>query len=228
MKYIIIGLGNYGHVLAEELAALGHEVIGADLIASRVDSIKEKIATAFVLDATDEQALTVLPLNSADVVVVAIGENFGASIRVVAMLKQQKVEHIYARAIDSVHRSVLEAFELERILTPEEDAARGLVHRLEFGSNLETFRVDTQYYVVKFTVPEKMVGYYANELNLDKEFGLKLLALKRAKTIKNCLGVSFTEHDVMNELPEDDQVQADDELVCYGRYKDFQKFWKAM
>lgn len=228
MKYIVIGLGNYGHMLAEELAALGHEVIGADVTASRVDSVKEKIATAFVLDATDEQALTVLPLNSADVVIVAIGENFGASIRVVAMLKQQKVEHIYARAIDNVHRSVLEAFELERILTPEEDAARGLVRLMEFGSNMETFRVDPQYYVVKFTVPEKMVGYFANELNLDKEFGLKLLALKRAKTVKNCLGVSFTEHDVMNELPEDDQVQAGDELVCYGRYKDFQKFWRAM
>ena len=31
MKYIIIGLGNYGHVLAEELSALGHEIIGADI-----------------------------------------------------------------------------------------------------------------------------------------------------------------------------------------------------
>ena len=178
--------------------------------------------------AVDEQALAALPLSGVDVVIVAIGENFGASIRVVALLKQQKVAHIYARAIDNVHRSVLEAFGLERILTPEEDAARGLVHLLEFGSNMETFRVDTDYYVVKFAVPEKMIGYYANELNLDKEFSLKLLALKRAKTLKNCLGISFTEHDVMNELPENDQVQAGDELVCYGRYKDFQKFWKAM
>lgn len=81
MKYIIIGLGNYGHVLAEELSALGHEVIGADISAGRVDSLKDKIATAFVIDATDEQALSVLPLNSVDVVIVAIGENFGASIR---------------------------------------------------------------------------------------------------------------------------------------------------
>lgn len=209
-------------------AALGHEVIGADVSAGRVDSVKDKIATAFVMDATDGQALTVLPLKEADVVVVAIGENFGASVRVVALLKQQKVEHIYARAIDNVHRSVLEAFDLERILTPEEDAARGLVHLLEFGANMETFRVDVEYYVVKFAVPEKMIGYYANELNLDKEFGLKLLALKRARTLKNCLGISFTEHDVMNELPENEQVQAGDELVCYGRYKDFQRFWKAM
>ena len=116
MKYIIIGLGNYGHVLAEELSALGHEVIGADISAGRVDSLKDKVATAFVIDATDGQALSVLPLNSVDVVIVAIGENFGASIRVVALLKQKKVKRIYARAIDGVHRSVLEAFGLDRIL----------------------------------------------------------------------------------------------------------------
>ena len=194
-------------MLAEELSALGHEVIGADVSVGRVDSLKEKIATAFVIDATDEQALSVLPLNSVDVVIVAIGENFGASIRVVALLKQKKVQHIYARAIDAVHRSVLEAFELERILTPEEDAARGLVQLLEFGADMETFRV----------APD-----------LDKEFGLKMLALKRAETLKNCLGVSYVEHNVLNELPENDQIQAGDQLVCYGRYKDFQKFWKAL
>ena len=66
MKYIIIGLGNYGHVLAEELSALGHEVIGADISAGRVDSLKDKVATAFVIDATDGQALSVLPLNSVE------------------------------------------------------------------------------------------------------------------------------------------------------------------
>ena len=71
MKYIIIGLGNYGHVLAEELSALGHEIIGADISESRVDAIKDKVATAFVIDATDEQSLSVLPLNSVDVVIVA-------------------------------------------------------------------------------------------------------------------------------------------------------------
>ena len=39
----------------------GHEIIGADISESRVDSIKDKVATAFVIDATDEQALSVLP-----------------------------------------------------------------------------------------------------------------------------------------------------------------------
>lgn len=215
-------------MLAEELSAMGHEVIGADISAGRVEALKEKIATAFVLDATDEQALSVLPLNGVDVVIVAIGENFGASVRVVALLKQRKVKCIYARAIDTVHRSVLEAFGLERILTPEADAARGLVRKMEFGADMETFRVSPEYYVVKFTVPEKLVGYYVNELKLDEEFKLKLIALKRAETLKNCAGISFTDHNVVNELPENDQIQAGDQLVCYGLYRDFQKFWKAL
>ena len=228
MKYIFIGLGNYGHVLAEELSALGHEVIGADISESRVDSIKDKIATAFIIDATDEQALSVLPLNSVDIVIVAIGENFGASIRVVALLKQKKVPHIYARAIDTVHRSVLEAFSLEKILTPEEDAARSLVQVLDFGTNMEAFRIDPEYYVVKFTVPEKFVGYFVNELNLDEEFHLKLIGLKRADKVTNCLGVTLTELHVKNELPANEKVHEGDELVCYGKYRDFQAFWKAI
>ena len=57
MKYIIIGLGNYGGGLAEELMAIGHEVIGVDQNEGRVDNLKDKITTAFVLDATDELAL---------------------------------------------------------------------------------------------------------------------------------------------------------------------------
>ena len=219
MKYIIIGLGNYGHVLAEELSALGHEIIGADISESRVDSIKDKVATAFVIDATDEQSLSVLPLNS---------ENFGASIRVVALLKQKKVSRIFARAIDAVHKAVLEAFELERILTPEEDAARSLVQLLDFGTNMEGFRIDQDYYVVKFTVPEKFVGYFVNELNLDEEFHLKMIGLKRANKITNCLGISLMELHVKNELPADEKVEEGDELVCYGRYRDFQAFWKAI
>ena len=188
MKYIIIGLGNYGRVLAEELSALGHEIIGADISESRVDSIKDKVA----------------------------------------LLKQKKVAHIYARAIDMVHKAVLEAFSLEKILTPEEDAARSLVQLLDFGTSVEAFRVDSEYYVVKFTVPKKFVGYFVNELNLDEEFHLKLIGLKRADKVTNCLGISLMELHVKNELPGDEKVEEGDELVCYGKYRDFQSFWKAI
>ena len=86
MRYLIIGLGIYGSNLAKDLTAMGHEVIGADRSATIVDSIKEYISTAYIVDSTDEAALGGLPLNGVDLVIVAIGENFGASIKTVALL----------------------------------------------------------------------------------------------------------------------------------------------
>lgn len=228
MKFIVIGLGNYGRVLAEELTVLNQEVIGADINGNKVEAIKDKIATAFLLDATDEQSLSVLPLKSVDLVIVAIGENFGASVRVVAMLKKMGVKHIYARAIDQVHKAILEAFGIDRILSPEEDAARNLVQTLDFATKVESFRVDSEYYVVTFRVPKSFIGYHINDLNLNNEFHLKLIGLKRNEIVQNCVGIEFVDKKIKNELPGDALVLEDDMLVCYGKYSDFQLFWKAI
>ena len=134
MKCIIIGLGTYGRVLVDELSALGHEVIAADNDASRVERVKDMCDAAFQIEATDELALSVLPLKKVDIVIVAIGQNLGASVRVVALLKKLGVEHIYARAMDYVHKNILQAFSIDKILIPEERAARALVREMELGS----------------------------------------------------------------------------------------------
>lgn len=228
MKYIIIGLGNYGGVLAEELSLLGHEVIGVDMNEHRVDALKDKIATSFIINATDEQALSVLPLKDVDIVVVAIGENFGASVRVVALLKKKGVIHIYARAVDDVHKTVLEAFNLDCILTPEKEAARSLVQLLDLHVNVESFRIDEEYYVMKFKLPTCFVGYKVGDLSLDREFNLKIIALIKGKKVLNALGISILEHNVENYFEEDYELESEDELVCYGLYKNFMSFWKAL
>lgn len=54
MRFLIIGLGVYGYNLATDLTAIGHEVIGADIKPSLVESIKDNISTAYIVDSTDE------------------------------------------------------------------------------------------------------------------------------------------------------------------------------
>ncbi|MFR9619960.1 MAG: TrkA family potassium uptake protein [Rikenellaceae bacterium] len=228
MKYIIIGLGNYGSALAEELTMLGHEIIGVDESTSKVDSIKDKISTSFVLDATDEQALSILPLKSVDVVIVSIGEAFGASIKVVALLKKSGVKHIYARAVDEVHRTVLEAFELDNILFPERDAARNLVQLLDLRVNVESFQVDKEYYIVKFKIPASFVGYLIKDTAIEKQFNLRIISLLKGRRTNNSLGISIMDKSVVNEIAADYRLEENDHLVCYGRYKDFNSFWKAI
>ena len=183
MKCIIIGLGTYGRVLADEMSALGHEVVAVDSDASRVEKVKNICDAAFQIDACDELALNVLPLKKVDVTIVAIGSNLGASVRVVALLKKLGVKNIYARANDYVHKSILQAFDIEKVLIPEERAARSLVRQMDMGVKTDLFRVDRVYCVYKFDVPEKFVGHLAGELHLYENYHLKIIAIKKREKV---------------------------------------------
>ncbi len=124
MKYLVVGLGNFGRTLAEELTDNGHEVIGVDADEYRVDAIKERISVAYILDAVEQAPLSVLPLDEIDCAIVTIGQSMDRSLRAVAALKALRVGKIYVRAIDDVHKSILEAMHIDKIFIPESYAAR--------------------------------------------------------------------------------------------------------
>lgn len=137
MKYIIIGLGNFGSTLACKLTDMGHEVIGVDNHENRVDEIKEKIAVSYIMDATEKAALKSLPLYDIDYAIVAIGQSMDASLRVVAALKELEVSHIYARALDMTHMSILKAMNIQKIFIPETFAARLIAEKLSSDNEEE-------------------------------------------------------------------------------------------
>ena len=228
MKCIIIGLGTYGKVLAEDFSALGHEVIAADSDTSRVERVKDLCDAVFQIDACDELALQVLPLKRVDIVIVAIGRNLGASVRVVALLKKLGVKHIYARANDYLHRNILQAFDIEKILIPEEHAARLLAHQMELGLKTEVFRVGDGYCVFKFRIPEKFVGLRANDLHLYENFRLKIIAIRKSERVLNFTGIEYNNSIVVNTTEDNLTIEANDVLVCYGKESDFRKLCRSL
>lgn len=124
MKYLIIGLGNFGKTLAEELTDKGHEVIGVDNDERKVEVVKDRISIAYIMDATETSSLRALPLDEIDYAIVAIGQSMENSLRATAALKELSVKKIYARALDSVHKSILKAMSIKKIFVPESYAAR--------------------------------------------------------------------------------------------------------
>lgn len=223
MRYLIIGLGIYGSNLAKDLTAMGHEVIGADRSATIVDSIKEYISTAYIVDSTDEAALGGLPLNGVDLVIVAIGENFGASIKTVALLKKLGVKHIYARAADDLHHSILEGLQIDRIITPEQRAARDLSLEMALGHHAQVLAVTSDYYALRFEVPDMYVGTHYARLQFLKEYNLRLVAACRPAVKKNVLGIKSDVLDQLDIENEELRVEAGDILLCYGSRTSFLK-----
>lgn len=136
MKYLVIGLGNFGSTLAEEFTHHGDDVIGTDIMEQRVEDIKDRISVAYIMDATDHAALKTLPLSDIDAVFVTIGQSMSASLRAVAALKKLEVQNIYVRAIDSVHLSILDAMSIDKIFIPESYAARIFVNKFQKDESL--------------------------------------------------------------------------------------------
>lgn len=194
MRYLIIGLGIYGTNLAKDLTDLGHEVIGADINSHRVDAIKDYIATAYIIDSTEEAAISVLPLKNVDLVVVAIGENFGASIKTVAILKKMGVSKIFARAIDSLHRAILEGLHVQRILNPEQYAAFALSNEMQLGSSVEILHIDHDTSVMRFEAPSLFHSRPYSRIDTKALFGLRLIAASRPGSVTNLLGISATHY----------------------------------
>src|SRR5690554_1236994 len=105
MKYIILGLGNFGRALAIQLTERGHEVIGADKSMTKVEQLKEKVTHTICMDTTDVDAVEALPLKDVDAVIVAIGEDEGASLLTTALLKQLQVKRIIGRVVSDLQKT---------------------------------------------------------------------------------------------------------------------------
>ncbi len=229
MRYLIIGLGSYGKNLAVNLSMLGHEVVGVDNRQSNLEDVKDKLASVYLLDCAQKSALDVLPLRHVDIAIVAIGEDFRASLRTVALLKKSGVKRIFARAIDELHESILQAFSIERILTPEKRAAGDLANELNFNSEVATFGITDDYLVSKISAPRKFLGSAYRNLNFSR-FGLILIAAVRKKTTKNILGI-VTEEECLLDIDRrsmEETVESGDTLVFVGSKQNFLDFAKKM
>lgn len=226
MRYLIIGLGIYGSNLALDLTKMGHEVIGADKRPELVEAIKENISTAYIVDSTDEMALNMLPLKNVDVVIVAIGENFGASVRTVALLKKNGVKHIFARAIDKIHESILQSFDIERIVKPEQRAAKDLANEMALATEVSSIAIAHDSYVLNFKAPEVFVGtHYVDLSSLNKQ-GLRLIAASRDLQSKNILGMVTREKTLLDITNPNLTVQPGDYFCCLGTSKAYNDLFR--
>ena len=224
MKYIVIGLGSFGATLATTLTDLGHEVIGVDIDENQVEAIKDKITHAITLNATNEQSLKTLPLDSADTVIIGIGKDAGSSIMATALLKKLEVKEILCRAVSDIHQTVLETMGVEKIIHPERETAERLAMTLELDHVLEAFSLTNEFKIAEVEVPRECIGQTIEALQLPQRYNLLILTLKRNVRKKNLLGVWKPLKEVVGVIKPGEMVREGDVMVVFGAKKDIKRF----
>lgn len=223
MKYIIVGLGNFGSSLSMQLTEMGHEVISVDNDLAKVTQFKDRITHTVCLDAKDQQALATLPLKDTDTVLVGIGEDFGASVMAVANFKQLGVKRIIGRAISPLHQTVLEAIGVDKIVSPETEFAERLAKSLDMKGILDSLDLTEDYNIIQATVPARYVGKTIQEANFRQKYNINVLTIIRQKEATNLFGRSQSKPAAIGVVAADTVFLADDTMVLFGKMEDIKK-----
>lgn len=222
MKYIVLGLGHFGRSLAIHLTEQGHEVIAVDKSLTIVEQLKDKITHTVCMDTTDREAMTSLPLKDSDAVIVAIGEDEGASLLTTALLKQLSVRRIIGRVVSELQKTVLQAMQIDEYIMPEEEAAERLAMRLDNVDIIDSFKVSDRYSIVETRVPEKYVGMTLKEANLTNTF--KVIVLTTVKSYEKEVKGKKVPYKEASGIASSDTVLAQhDLLVLFGELSDIQR-----
>ena len=215
-KVAVIGLGRFGLALAETLAKEGLEVIAIDTDPEVVDYIKDKVALAVTADGTSLETQKSLGLGKVDTVVAAIGDNFEACQ--LAMLSARDLDYprVVARANDRVKETILRRLGADEVIMPEEQAAHKLAQKLAKPTLLEAVDIGSEHSFVQVKAPRGILGKTLLELQLRKNFGVNLVAIKKP-------GVGGG-HDSIAIPGPDTKPAADDVLMLVGKNKDIDRF----
>jgi trk system potassium uptake protein len=223
MKFFIVGLGNFGATLSVKLTSMGHEVIGADISLSKVESLKDRVTHTVAMDCTDVHNLNSLPLKEMDIVVVAIGEDFAASVLVTAHLKQMKVKKLIGRAFNDTHRTVIEALGVDELLLPEQDSAEMVAKRLTIPQLENSYEICDQSAMMELRIPQRLYYQRLSETGFSKADNLKVVAYVHVETETNLLGHSRKVKKLELDVNPDIELLPGDHLILIGNVKELKK-----
>jgi trk system potassium uptake protein len=224
MKYIIIGLGYFGSTLATNLTNQGHEVIGIDNNADKVDDMKDDISVVMEMDATNPNALKSLPVNDVDAVIVAIGEDIGSSILALAILKNMPIKRLIGRAITPIHRNILVQLGIQEIVQPEEDSALSVSSMLQIKDANRVMELSSDNAIAEIIIPKKYIGHSLSSVDPENRFNLKLIALKTILKEKANIFSAKKDYWIEYKIDFNKPLKETDFLVLAGKIEDIKRF----
>lgn len=218
-RYAVIGLGQFGNAIAKQLADRGAEVLAIDNSENHIQAIRDEVAHAVTLDATDQKALMAQGLEDMDAVVVAIGEDFESLLLATVYLIELKVERIIARANGPQQRMILEKMGIKEILSPEDEVGKVVAERLLNPNILSFLQLPDDYEIVEIVTPKGIVNRSLDEVDLRNKYKLNLVTIKREFVVKG-----EKEQHVLG-VPSSKTVLAEtDTLVVFGQFQDIERF----
>lgn len=227
MKFVIIGIGQFGRALALYLSDLGYEVTVMDEKEAPIAAIKDRVAYSLLGDATDARVLRQMELTGEDTyVIVSVGEQFERNMLITAQLKDMGVKNLFVRSVNELHGKVLKLIGVNDVFRVEDVAARQLAQLFTNAGLMRLRKMDETHSLADVNLPKEWVGRKLSEVGLRADFRLNLLTVRRGqpKDVGADDVLAQPEQPVIDSPDASFEFQEGDVLVLFGKDADLEKF----
>ena len=213
-SFAVIGLGQFGISVVEELVGNGADVIAIDSDEDAVKKISGILPTVAVANSTDEEALKDLGIKDVDAAIVAYGSHIEASILTTVILKELGVKSIIVRVDDAYYLSILKKLGATEVIMPQKAAGVALANRLGNEDFKDFYKLDDKFSVVSIVVNSAYVPQQLRDLGTKDRYGVNVVLIMRG-------GRSFVPGGNDTLLPEDT-------IFVVGGTKEIRNFREAI
>ena len=213
-SFAVIGLGQFGISIVEELVDNGMDVIAIDSSEEAVKRISALLPTVAVANATDDEALKELGIKDVDAAIVAFGSHIESSVLTTVILKELGVKSIIVRADDPYYVPILKKLGATEIIMPQKAAGIALANRLGNEDFKDFYKLDDKYSVVSIVINSAYVPQQLKDMFSKDKYGVNIVLIMRN-------GRSFVPGG-------NDSILPDDTIFVVGGTKEIRAFREAV
>lgn len=207
---LVIGLGRFGNSVASSLIRMGHEVLGVDVDAAKVQEAADRLTHVLQADCTSAEVLRQLGIADFKTVVIAIGSGIEASVLTALAVIEAGVPTIWAKATNEQHGKILKGIGVKNVVYPEARMGQMVAHILT-GKMMDFVELDNDFAMVKTRAPAELVGHTLDEAQLQQRHGVTVVGIKRP-------------NEAFTPAQSSSTVQAGDLLIVIGETKLVERF----
>ena len=214
-QILIIGLGRFGLHIAKKLQEVHIQVLGVDSNEERVKVALPYVTNAEIGDATNQKFLGSLGVANFDVCIVAIGNDFLASLETTSYLKELGAKKVVARAARDHEENFLLRNGADAVVYPEK--SMGNLTAIQWSSEnvLDYIQVSKDFAVFEIEMPKDWAGKSIGEIDVRKNFKVNIIAVKS----KDAVNVS---------LDSDYRFSEGESLYIIGKDKEIQRYFHTL
>ncbi len=208
---LVIGAGRFGRYTIRKLHELGHQVVAVDRNEERIARILPLVSDGQIGDSTDQDFMSSLGIRDFDLCIVAIGDDFLASLETTFLLDELGAKKIVSRATTGSQEKFLLRNGAEAVVYPERQLGTWTAIRYSSDHITDYIELTDGYSIFEIGVPAHWDDMKIGELNVRRKWKLNILGVREGKMNMN----------VTNETV----LHAGQQMLVLGRYEDLRRIF---